>query len=200
MESGLQHEVKLIVGLGNPGAKYALTRHNIGVWFIKAMLNGSLEELRPAKVAKAKITPWQDGCHLMVPDVYMNLSGKEIGRYMRYFNILPENLLVVHDELDFPPGTVRLKLGGGCAGHNGLRGIKENLQSSNFMRLRLGVGRPQHPEEVKNYVMTVPPKAEFESILTAIDEGLAHIPTLLAGELHKAMQDLHSEPGDNSGI
>lgn len=197
------YKVKLIVGLGNPGSKYALTRHNVGVWFIKAMLKTSLEELRPVKVAKAKAASWQHesySCDLMVPDVYMNVNGNEIGRYMRYFNILPENLLVIHDEIDFPAGTIKLKLGGGCAGHNGLKSIKENLQSSDFMRLRVGVGRPNHPEDVKNYVLAVPPKNEYASIITAIDEGLAQIPALLAGNLSQVMQDLHSETGDKNGI
>ena len=203
MAPSSNYKVKLIVGLGNPGAKYALTRHNVGVWFIKAMLKTSLEELRSVKVAKAKTAPWQHdaySCDLMVPDVYMNVNGNEIGRYMRYFNLLPENLLVVHDELDFAPGTIKLKLGGGCAGHNGLKSIKENLQSSDFMRLRVGVGRPKYSEEVKNYVLAVPSKDDHASIITAIDEGLAQIPALLAGNLSQVMHELHSETGDESGI
>jgi peptidyl-tRNA hydrolase, PTH1 family len=196
LELDSNYEVKLIVGLSNPGSKYALTRHNVGVWFINAMLKTSLAELCPVKVAKAKVASWQHesySCDLMVPTVYMNVNGNEIGRYMRYFNILPENLLVIHDELDFEPGTIRLKLGGGCAGHNGLKSIKENLQSSNFMRFRIGIGRSKYQEEVANYVLSVPPKDEHANIIAAIDLGLSQIPALLAGDLSRVMQELHSE-------
>lgn len=189
------YEVKLIVGLSNPGEKYALTRHNVGAWFIKHMLKTTTEELRPLKIAKAKAASWQYesySCNILIPGVYMNVNGSEIGKYMRYFNILPENLLVIHDELDFDPGTIRLKVGGGCAGHNGLKSIKENLQSSSFMRLRVGIGRPKYQEEVSNYVLSMPSKEQHANIITAINLGLDQIPTLLAGDFQKVMQELHS--------
>lgn len=187
--------IKLIVGLGNPGPEYANTRHNAGAWFVQQIA----EQYHGALVPDAKFFGYStririDGqeIHLLVPTTFMNRSGQSISAIAQYFKILPEAILVAHDELDLPPGTIRLKFDGGHGGHNGLRDILSALGTANFYRLRIGIGHPGHKDAVTDYVLHQPSKQDNELIDTAIDDGLQVLPLIVAGQFEKAMQQLHS--------
>lgn len=190
----MQPPVELIVGLGNPGDKYERTRHNAGFWFIDALARRAGAELRSEKrflgeTARADV----DGraCHLLKPATFMNRSGQSVAALARYFRIPVESILVVHDEIDLPPGTARLKRGGGHGGHNGLRDIVSAL-GGGFARLRLGVGHPGSSDEVVDYVLRTPSAAERALIEEAMDAAAAVLPQVLAGEMEKAMNRLHT--------
>jgi PTH1 family peptidyl-tRNA hydrolase len=188
-------EIKLIAGLGNPGASYSNTRHNAGIWCLRELASSYNASFAPDKTCKADIASFNyngKDFKLLIPKVYMNVNGVEISKYMRYFKLQPENLLVLHDELDFPPGVVRFKSNGGCAGHNGLKSIKAHLGSSNFHRIRIGIGHPGHADQVSDFVLSKPSLAESDSIRMAISEALSGFHMLLDGQLQDYMQDLHS--------
>ena len=129
--------MKLVVGLRNPGEKYVATRHNVGAWFIDAIADNHQHfvQSKQAKVSCCDLSHNQYVTKLLLPDVYMNVCGAEIARYMRYYAIKPQQLLVAYDDLDFDPGQVRFKIGGGLGGHNGLKSLKNHLGSDDFMRL-----------------------------------------------------------------
>jgi len=186
--------IQLIVGLGNPGVKYELTRHNAGHWFINALADryGTVfrtETKFKGQVCQIKIN--NNLCWLLFPVTYMNASGEAVLTLAKFYKIIPEAILVVHDELDFPPGIIRFKQNGGHGGHNGLRSIENHLHSNQFYRLRIGIGHPGHKAAVLDYVLGKPAKPDHELILDAIDKGLDVIPDIVAGEMDKAMRVLH---------
>jgi len=190
------HSLKLIAGLGNPGRKHEKDRHNVGFRFVSRLAAAQRTELKSvakyhgllAKLARASGDLW-----LLLPQTYMNLSGKSVGTLARFYKIQPQEILVVHDELDFPPGTAKLKLGGGVAGHNGLKDIAAQLGTHGFWRLRIGIGHPGDKNVVADYVLTTPPAAERELIEAALARCMEVSGLLLEGELEAAMLKLHTK-------
>jgi PTH1 family peptidyl-tRNA hydrolase len=187
--------ISLIVGLGNPGKSYAETRHNAGFRFMDGLLRHIGTRLRKesrfdgeaGKVVIAGRDVW-----LLMPQTYMNASGQSVARLANFYKIAPEEILVVHDELDLQPGTVRLKQGGGHGGHNGLRDIINRLGSRDFMRLRIGIGHPGSAPQVESYVLKKAPKAEQQQIDAAIDAALAQVDEIVHGNYEQVMNDLHT--------
>ncbi|WP_165888431.1 aminoacyl-tRNA hydrolase [Mannheimia granulomatis] len=188
-------QIKLIVGLANPGAKYEETRHNAGEWLINEiarMYNVSLKDEAKYFGKVAKINTPQGEVRLLVPTTFMNLSGKAVGALANFFRIKPEEILVAHDELDLPPGSVKLKQGGGHGGHNGLKDIIAALgNNKEFYRVRIGIGHPGHKDLVANYVLGKPAPAEKELINAVVDESSRCIDILLKEGVTKAMNRLN---------
>lgn len=189
--------IRLFVGLGNPGPEYEDTRHNAGFWFIDDLARRLGVSLLPDRtyhglVARAN-TP-QGPVWLLQPQTYMNLSGKSVAALARFFKITPEEVLVVHDELDLLPGQVKLKKGGGHGGHNGLRDIHAQLGTPDYWRLRLGIGHPGVKHEVANYVLREPPQSEREAIFKCIGQSLDAVDAMLAGDMGKAVTVVHAQP------
>lgn len=189
--------IRLFVGLGNPGPEYEDTRHNAGFWFIDDLARRLGVSLLPDRayhglVARAN-TP-QGPVWLLQPHTYMNLSGKSVAALARFFKVTPEEVLVVHDELDLLPGQVKLKKGGGHGGHNGLRDIHAQLGTPDYWRLRLGVGHPGVKHEVANYVLRKPPQSEREAIIKCIGQSLDAVDAMLAGDMGKAVTVVHAQP------
>jgi len=187
--------IKLIVGLGNSGSKYEQTRHNAGFWFLDSLARDYHAALRPenkfhGEAAKAQIKGNQ--VWLLKPDTFMNLSGQSIAALSRFYKITPEQILVVHDELDLPPGTARLKRGGGHGGHNGLRDTIEKLGSKEFLRLRIGIGHPGDKSKVHDYVLKQASRVDQAEIDIAIQHAADVIADVVTGELDAAMNRLHS--------
>ena len=187
--------IALIVGLGNPGSDYEATRHNAGFWFIDELARQSGCELKKdskffGHIAKANLHG--ESVWLLKPDTFMNRSGQSVSALAKYYRILVENILVAHDELDFEPGDVRLKKGGGHAGHNGLRDIISAMSSKEFLRLRLGIGRPEKGKDVADFVLARPSASDKTQITYAIDDAARVMPDLVNGDIEKAMQALHS--------
>jgi PTH1 family peptidyl-tRNA hydrolase len=188
--------IKLIAGLGNPGRQHEKDRHNVGFVFASRLAAEHRVGLKPVaryhgllgKLARPSGELW-----LVLPQTYMNLSGKSVGPLARFYKIQPEEVLVVHDELDFPPGVAKLKLGGGVAGHNGLKDIAAQLGSQGFWRLRIGIGHPGDKNLVPDYVLTSPPGPEREQIQRALDRCLDAAPLLLDGNMEAAMLKLHTK-------
>jgi PTH1 family peptidyl-tRNA hydrolase len=194
--------LRLIVGLGNPGRGYAGTRHNAGAWFVarlaeKLGLAFRAEKRFHSTVARAAAGDGGE-LRLALPQDYMNESGFAVAALARFFRIAPTEILVAHDELDLKPGSVKLKLGGGIAGHNGLRDVNEQLGSGDYWRLRIGIGHPRDAglsqQEVVDYVLH-PPRSEEQLLIgDAIARALAIWPRLAAGDLERAMHELHTRP------
>lgn len=187
--------VQLIVGLGNPGPKYEQTRHNVGFDFVDELARSKgaswkLENKFHGEVSKLLIAG--NEVWLLKPNTFMNLSGKAVAALARFYKIVPESILVVHDELDIPPGQLRLKQGGGHGGHNGLRDIVAQLGSKEFLRLRVGIGHPGVSRDVSNYVLGKAPQSEQQDIDAAINEALRSLPQIMEGDLQPAMNRLHS--------
>ena len=185
--------IKLVVGLGNPGKEYERTRHNAGFWLVEKYAQANGVVLRKDPKFKALVGKTGAGAWLLLPQSFMNLSGQPVQMLAGFFKIKPEEVLVVHDELDFPPGTVRLKQGGGIAGHNGLKDISQRLATHEYWRLRLGVGKPPAGSEGADYVLQRPPAEERSAIDSAIDKSLGVLPQILAGDMQAAMNKLHTE-------
>jgi len=187
--------IRLIVGLGNPGAEYTRTRHNAGFWFIDALaldagLRFGLESKLFGETAKVSIggqTVW-----LLRPATFMNASGKSITAALRYWKIEPEEMLVVHDELDLPPGAARLKFDGGHGGQNGLRDSMAQLGHGKFHRLRIGIGHPGHKDQVTPWVLGRPGAADEAMILRAIGDAADVLPQAVSGGFADAMTRLHT--------
>lgn len=187
--------IALIVGLGNPGPEHQLTRHNAGFWFVDELaVREGCSWKREARFHGDVTRCRLDGhdVRLLKPATYMNLSGQAVVALAGFFRIAPEQMLVVHDDLDLPPGTARLKRGGGHGGHNGLRDLIGRLGSNDFLRLRLGIGHPGHREGVVGYVLQRPSRHDVDAIESAIVEAIDVLPLVLAGELERAMHRLHS--------
>lgn len=192
--------IRLIVGLGNPGAEYEATRHNAGFWWVDGaarLLKASLLPDRAYHGLVARVNrPAEQGgpLWLLQPMTYMNVSGKSVAPLARFFKIAPAEILVVHDELDLLPGQMKLKQGGGNGGHNGLKDIQAQLGAADFWRLRLGIGHPGVKAEVANYVLRKPPADERDAIERCIDDSLRHLDLLMAGEMGRAVMKLHAQP------
>jgi PTH1 family peptidyl-tRNA hydrolase len=188
--------IRLVAGLGNPGRDYVATRHNAGFWFAEALgarLGAAFtsEGRFHGQVAKA------DGdLRLLKPGTYMNLSGRSVGALARFFAIAPGDILVAHDELDLPPGEVKMKFGGGTAGHNGLRDIAAQVGTPDFWRLRIGIGHPRDSsipqQDVADYVLAPPSRDDRAAIESAIDRALEAWPAIAAGDFARAMLLLHT--------
>jgi PTH1 family peptidyl-tRNA hydrolase len=189
------HPLRLIVGLGNPGAQYEDTRHNAGFWWLDALarkLGVSLRNEAKFHGRAGKLASAQGDVWLLCPDTFMNLSGKSVAALARFYKIPPESILVAHDELDLPPGTAKIKQGGGHGGQNGLKDIHVQLGSSNYWRLRIGIGHPGSKEAVTGHVLGKPMPAEREQMLAAIGAALDVWPELAAGNFAAAQLKLHT--------
>ena len=194
--SALSYDIKLIVGLGNPGPKYSETRHNAGFWFIDEVARKYSATLRPEKKFHgevAKIALEGKEIWLLKPDTFMNRSGLAVQSLMSFYRITAEQLLVAHDEIDLPPGTAKLKTGGGHGGHNGLRDIISQLGTNDFHRLRIGVGHPGSKDQVVDYVLHNASRDDRILIDRDIDDAVSVMPELASGALEQAMQKLHSK-------
>ncbi len=187
--------IDLIVGLGNPGQEYAETRHNAGFRFLGTLLAGSGQALRHEgrfSAETAKLTLAGREVWLLAPQTFMNHSGDAVSRFVHYYKIAPAQVLVAYDELDLPPGSVRLKQGGGDGGHNGLHDVIEKLGTPDFSRLRFGIGHPGNAAQVVSYVLKRAPVAEQELIDAAIAAVRTHIDDIVQGHYQKAMNALHA--------
>jgi len=186
--------IRLVVGLGNPGKEYERTRHNAGFWLVERFATANGIVLRKDGKFQALVGRHDPtGAWLLLPQSFMNASGRPVQMLAGFFKIKPEEILVVHDELDFPPGVARVKQGGGIAGHNGLKDISQRLATHEYWRLRLGVGKPPAGREGADYVLEKPPAEEKAAIDAAIEKSLAVLPQILAGDLQGAMNKLHTE-------
>jgi peptidyl-tRNA hydrolase, PTH1 family len=191
--------IRLFVGLGNPGPEYEATRHNAGFWWVDALAAQWGARLVPERAHQALVArvnrPGNVGpVWLLQPMTFMNRSGVSVAGLARFFKIAPEEILVVHDELDLQPGQVKLKFGGSAAGHNGLKDIHGMLGTQDFWRLRLGIGHPGVKEEVPNYVLKKPSADHREAISKASEQSLKAVDTLLAGQMDRALQIVHAQP------
>ena len=187
--------IRLFVGLGNPGDKYEKTRHNAGFWWIDAITAQTNSRLTAdAKMfgLVGKLNPAQDKW-LLKPTTFMNLSGKAVAALANYYKISPAEILVIHDELDLPAGSMKLKLGGGHGGHNGLKDIHAALGTANYWRLRIGIGHPGERNEVVNYVLKPPLKDEQAAIDESLFDSTKVLDLLVAGEFENAMLKLHTK-------
>ena len=187
--------ISLIVGLGNPGAEYAETRHNAGFRFLDVLLDATGGKLRAESRFTAnagKISLSGKDIWLLEPQTFMNHSGESVSKFAHYFKIPASEILVAHDDLDLPPGTIRLKVGGGDGGHNGLSDITEKLGTSDYARLRIGIGHPGNAAQVVSYVLKRAPAAEQTLIEAAIGNGKAHLAEMVHGEFQKVMNSLHT--------
>lgn len=195
--------LRLIAGLGNPGSEHLRTRHNAGFWFVDALAErervrfGVESRLRgeTARIAIDGQPLW-----LLKPTTFMNASGASIGAALRYWKIAPEEMLVVHDDLDLPPGAARLKFDGGHGGQNGLRDLFAHLGHGRFHRLRIGIGHPGHKDRVTSWVLGRPSAADELSIVEALRRSLDVLPLAIAGEFNEAMKRLHTAGNGESGI
>lgn len=187
--------IKLIVGLANPGREYENTRHNAGEWFARELSADIHSDFRAyAKfhglLAEAKRD--DQAYHLLIPTTFMNLSGRAVRAVASYYKIPPEAILIAHDEVDLPTGTIKLKFDGGDGGHNGLKDIISHLNTKKFYRLRIGVGRPKPGQDTADYVLSKPSKSDRTLIDAAISQSLEILPLILAGQFQKAMNALHT--------
>lgn len=189
-------EIKLIVGLGNPGDKYTDTRHNAGEWLIERLARRFNVSLNPeskffGKTARTLVN--EKEVRLLVPTTFMNLSGKAVGALASFYRIKPEEILVIHDELDLPAGTAKLKQGGGHGGHNGLKDIVAQLgNNNNFYRLRIGIGHPGHRDLVAGYVLNKPSPADRNALENVLDEATDCVEMIFKDGMIKATNRLNS--------
>ena len=189
--------IRLIVGLGNPGAEYEGTRHNAGFWWVDAAARALGVSLLPERSyfgLVARSNQAHGPIWLLQPMTFMNLSGKAVSPLARFFKIEPSQILVVHDELDLPPGQAKLKLGGSAAGHNGLKDIHAQLGTPDYWRLRIGIGHPGSREEVVNWVLRKPAPDQRVLIHEAIDQSVTALPLLIEGTMDKALAKIHAKP------
>jgi len=187
--------IQLIVGLGNPGTEYEPTRHNAGFWFVDQLAARCQQSFRGESRFHSEVARCLIGgneCRLQKPLTFMNRSGQAVRALTQFFKIPVDSVLVVHDELDLPAGNVKLKKGGGHGGHNGLRDLIAQLGSKDFHRLRIGIGHPGHKDQVVGYVLKKPSQIDRNLIDDAVYDALGVVQDLIAGEMDKAMQTLHS--------
>ena len=188
--------IRLLVGLGNPGAEYEATRHNAGFWWIDAIarqLGVRMVAERGYHGLVARTQLRGQNLWLLEPQTFMNLSGKSVAALARFYKIAPEQILVVHDELDLAPGQAKLKKGGGHAGHNGLRDIHAQLGTGDYWRLRIGIGHPGDKSEVVGWVLRKPPADELALIDGAITRSAQALDQLVAGEMERATVQIHTD-------
>ncbi|OQS31393.1 aminoacyl-tRNA hydrolase [Chromobacterium haemolyticum] len=187
--------IRLIVGLGNPGAEYDRTRHNAGFWLVDELCwryKGSWRTEGKFQGDVARVDIEGQDVWLLKPMTYMNLSGQAVLALAHFYKILPDQILVVHDELDLSPGAARFKQGGGHGGHNGLKDIAARLSSAAFWRLRLGIGHPGDRNEVANFVLKKPRAEEQQALDEAIEQALRQLPAAIGGKMAAAMKELHT--------
>lgn len=195
------HPLQLIVGLGNPGVEYQDTRHNAGFWFVDQVARQAAGVFRPESRFHGELAKVRLGGRdlwLLKPSTYMNASGRSVAALAGFYKLQPEQLLVVHDELDLSPGIAKLKKGGGAAGHNGLKDLIAVLGSPDFWRLRIGIGHPGQRDVVVDYVLHRPSRDEQEAIDGALVRALEILPHLVSGDASVAMMVLHALPGKES--
>jgi peptidyl-tRNA hydrolase, PTH1 family len=189
--------LRIIVGLGNPGPEHLVTRHNAGFWFVDLLARrhgGEFRDYRKYSGETARITLSEQEIVLLKPTTYMNRSGLSVRQLSEFYKIAPEDILVAHDELDLPVGSVRLKQGGGHGGHNGLRDTIAHIGET-FWRLRLGIGHPGNKAEVIDYVLTRAPRPEEDLILEAVGTAADCVPRLREQGAERPMTRLHSRAG-----
>jgi PTH1 family peptidyl-tRNA hydrolase len=189
--------LRIIVGLGNPGPEHQITRHNVGFWFVDLLARrhgGEFRDYRKYSGETARVTIDGQELILLKPTTYMNRSGLSVRQISDFYKIVPDDILVAHDELDLPVGSVRLKNGGGHGGHNGLRDTIAHV-GENFWRLRLGIGHPGNKAEVIDYVLTRAPRVEEDLILEAVNTAADSVPLILEQGAERAMTKLHSRAG-----
>jgi peptidyl-tRNA hydrolase, PTH1 family len=184
--------IRLVVGLGNPGKEYERTRHNAGFWLVERFAQANGIALRKDPKFKALVGKSAAGAWFVLPQSFMNASGQPVQMLAGFFRIKPEEMLVVHDELDFAPGVARIKQGGGIAGHNGLKDISQRVASHDYWRLRIGIGHPGDKDVVADYVLHKPSVEDKAAIDQAIDRALQVLPEMLTGDMQVAIQKLHS--------
>lgn len=187
--------IRLIVGLGNPGPEYEQTRHNAGFWLVDNLAGSRLARESRYNALAAKTSIAGQEVWLLEPQTYMNRSGQSVGALARFYKIAPDDILVVHDELDLPPGAAKIKKGGSAAGHNGLKDITAALGTQDYWRLRIGIGHPRSmnlQQQVADYVLHRPRKEEQALINEAISKSVDVIPLLCEGKYEAAMMRLHS--------
>ena len=190
----MSSKIRLIVGLGNPGREYERTRHNAGYWLVERFaVSCDIAMRKDAKYQALVGRHAPSGAWLLLPQTYMNASGRSVLMLAGFFRMAPEEILVAHDELDFGPGVAKLKQGGGIAGHNGLRDISQRLASHDYWRLRIGIGHPGDKDLGADYVLQKPAAEDRTAIDAAIDRALAVVPLCLAGDLQAAMLKLHTQ-------
>ncbi len=187
--------IRLIVGLGNPGPEYEQTRHNAGFWLVDNLAGNILSRESRYNALAGKTSIAGQEVWLLEPQTYMNRSGQSVGALARFYKIAPDDILVVHDELDLPPGAAKIKKGGSSGGHNGLKDITAALGTQDYWRLRIGIGHPRVmnlQQQVVDYVLHRPRKEEQALINDAIEKSIAVIPMLCEGKFEAAMMKLHS--------
>ena len=188
--------IQLIAGLGNPGNEYEKTRHNAGFWFIDQLVsrfNVPLKKETKFSAEVGRISLSSQSVWIIKPATFMNRSGQAIARLAQFYKISPEQILVIHDELDLSPGVVKLKQGGGHGGHNGLRDSIAQLASKDFYRLRIGIGHPGNKEQVVSFVLGKTPQSEKVLIDSAIDKAMDSLELIVQGDMQKAMNQIHSQ-------
>ncbi|QEA13917.1 aminoacyl-tRNA hydrolase [Comamonas flocculans] len=187
--------IRLFVGLGNPGPEYEATRHNVGFWFIDRLARQLGANLLPERAwhgLAARTSVQGRAIWLLEPQTFMNASGRSVAALARFYKIAPQEILVVHDELDFSPGQIRLKHGGSHGGHNGLRDIHAQLGASDYWRLRIGIGHPGVKAEVIHWVLGRPAQGDRQLMEKALEHGLDSIAQLVTGEMDKATQRINT--------
>lgn len=185
--------IKLIIGLRNPGSNYERTRHNAGGWFVEALSDYYRAHFKADKKLHGEMTVLsieQHECRAMLPLTFMNHSGLPVREASQFYRINPNEILVVHDELDIPAGELKMKLGGGHGGHNGLRDIISHLGTPDFYRLRIGIGHPGHRDLVHNYVLGKPSTHDLDLINQAINRAVAIMPLIITGNIATIMNRL----------
>ena len=195
--------MKLIVGLGNPGDEHVSDRHNAGFWLCDQFARYLSCHFSPEKSLKghvAKASFKQHSVWLLKPQTYMNLSGESVRQIANFYHIEPQHILVIHDELDLPPGVTRLKFGGGTGGHNGLKSISSHLGTPNYWRLRIGIGHPRDMapqgsphQEVASYVLKKPPQKDLDLIEKSFDKVIQVFSTIVLDDPNSAMKTLHTQ-------
>jgi len=193
-DKGSLPNIKLVVGLGNPQKNLLLTRHNVGYWYLDKLLekfDSKLVEDKKLNSFWCKVEYKGDSIYLVKPSLFINDSGKSISSFIKYYKISPENILVIHDDIDLNVGDTRLKFGGGHGGHNGLRDIINHI-GKNYWRLRVGVGHPGEKSLVHNYVLNNPSKNDNLEITISINESFENIDILLDGQFDKYTKILHT--------
>jgi len=186
--------IKLIIGLQNPGPAYEDTRHNAGAWFIEKLASQYKLSFSPEKkwhTSIANLKHEEQTCRVLLPSTFMNQSGLPTREVSQFYRIMPEEILVAHDDLDLPAGRIKLKSGGGNGGHNGLRDIIAQIGSQAFHRLRIGIGHPGNKELVLNYVLGKPSLSDRQAIMTAVDKAIDHVGLVLEGKMAEAMNQLN---------
>lgn len=193
--------IQLIVGLANPGKEYADTRHNAGAWFVQALAESAHATLRMETKYQGlhgAVRLHEQACQLLIPMTFMNDSGQAVRACLHYHKLASTALLVAHDDIDLPVGTVRLKFDGGDGGHNGLKDIISHLNTKQFYRLRIGVGHPGQRDDVVDYVLHPPSKSDREKIDDALQQANEVLPLILQGDIQKAMHALHTEKNNGT--